>query len=54
MSDETELAKNPPPTAHDSTNGLNLALIYGLVATVLLVAMGIAALIVFPFYRHRH
>ena len=33
--------------------GPNLVLIYSLIALALLGAIGIAAFIVFPFYRHR-
>lgn len=33
--------------------GVNLVLIYSLMLVAFLVAMGLAALIVLPFYRHR-
>ena len=33
--------------------GVNLALIYGLIALAMLAAIALAALVVTPFYRHR-
>ena len=36
------------------SGGPNLALIYGLLGVALLVAIGLALLVVFPFYRLRH
>lgn len=37
-----------------ASQGPSLLLIYGLIALGLLVAIGIALLVVFPFYQHRH
>jgi hypothetical protein len=34
--------------------GPNLTLLYSLLGTALLAAIAIAALIILPFYRHRH
>ena len=34
-------------------SGLNLKLIYGLIVAALVVAIGIAALVVLPFYQRR-
>ena len=44
----------PHPRNRDQeSSGPNLALIYGLLGAALLLAIGIALLVVFPFYR-RH
>lgn len=42
-----------PQPAGEPAKGPNLVLIYGLLALALLAAMGVAALIVLPFYRGR-
>jgi hypothetical protein len=34
--------------------GPNLILIYGLMLFALLIAIGLATLVVWPFYQHRH
>jgi hypothetical protein len=46
-----------PQSSHESeekpSKGINLTLIYSLLALSLIVAMGIAVLIVLPFYHRR-
>jgi hypothetical protein len=37
-----------------SSRGLNLSLLYTILGIALLVALGIAAMIILPFYQHRH
>lgn len=34
--------------------GPNLALLYSLLGLALLISLGIAAMIILPFYQHRH
>lgn len=34
--------------------GPNLLLVYGLMLAALLIAIGLATLVVWPFYQHRH
>lgn len=36
-----------------ASSGPNLTLIYGFMLIAFLIAMGVAAMIVWPFYRHR-
>ncbi|MGD1063751.1 MAG: hypothetical protein ABR860_10870 [Terracidiphilus sp.] len=40
-------------TGGESSQGPNLVLLYSLIALALAVAIGLAALIVLPFYQHR-
>lgn len=49
---EQERAEAPEEDGAASS-GANLFLIYGLMLLALLVAIGIAAMIVWPFYKHR-
>jgi hypothetical protein len=54
MSDPEILPPGPEPHAKDrSSLGPSLALIYGFIALALAVAIGLALLIVRPFYRRR-
>ncbi|HWG20531.1 MAG TPA: hypothetical protein VG225_08360 [Terracidiphilus sp.] len=39
--------------ADKAPRGVNLALVYGLMLLALLIAIGLATLIVLPFYHHR-
>lgn len=51
-----ELERRPEPSGEDEgrpAKGPNLALIYGLLALALAAAIGLALLIVFPFYHRR-
>lgn len=43
-----------PNQARPNESGPNLAVMYSLIALALVVAIGLAALIVWPFYQHRH
>ncbi len=44
----------PPPTDdHDQPRGPNLVLIYTLIIVAMLVAIGVAAMVVLPFYHRR-
>jgi hypothetical protein len=53
MSDrEQRVAKENKPEA-EGAQGPNLVLLYGLIALALAVAIGLAVLIVLPFYRRR-
>jgi hypothetical protein len=53
-------AKGVPVRQHDETDGEqeqsgpNLVVMYSLIAVALIVAIGFAVLIVWPFYQHRH
>ena len=40
-------------TGGDPSQGPNLVILYSLIALALAVAIGLAALIVLPFYQHR-
>jgi hypothetical protein len=53
MSDQKGIESHPDPTGDGSTGGLNLILVYSLIAVALLAAIVIALFIVLPFY-HRH
>ena len=44
---------NPDGRGETPSSGVNLGLIYGLIALAFMVAIGFALLIVLPFY-HRH
>ena len=44
---------DPPRGREEEPSGPNLVLLYSLIAIALLVAIGIAALIVLPFYLRR-
>jgi hypothetical protein len=51
-----ELERRPEPPGEEEdgrAKGPNLALIYGLLALALAAAIGLALLIVFPFYHRR-
>ena len=51
---ELERRPKPPGEEEDGQNkGPNLALIYGLLVLALAAAIGLALLIVFPFYHRR-
>jgi hypothetical protein len=54
MSDERLVVKQAPSHEVEISRGPNLVLIFSLLGVALLAAMGIAALIVLPFYRHSH
>jgi hypothetical protein len=54
MSDGSPASKEAEPGEDKPSQGTNLWLFYSLLGVALLVAMGIATLIVLPFYRHRH
>ncbi|MGA7110781.1 MAG: hypothetical protein WBV28_06145 [Terracidiphilus sp.] len=54
MSKEQLAGKQAPPQEDGTSRGANLVLIYSLLVGAMLAAMGIAALIVLPFYRHSH
>jgi hypothetical protein len=49
MSDAERAADDP----NDSGEGPNLKLIYALIALALIVAIGLAAMVVLPFYLRR-
>jgi hypothetical protein len=53
----SELERPEPESASDAedprSNGLNLKLIYSLIALAMVLAIGFAALIVLPFYHRR-
>lgn len=53
MNDHDERVANASEPEEDSAPGPNLVLLYSLIALALVVAIGLAALIVLPFYRHR-
>jgi hypothetical protein len=42
------------PLGDHIQHGPNLLLVYGLMLLALLVAIGLATLVVWPFYQHRH
>ncbi|HEY6487543.1 MAG: hypothetical protein WCC26_10625 [Terracidiphilus sp.] len=46
--------KDAEPEEKEPAKGPNLVLLYSLLALALVVSMGIAALIILPFYQHRH
>ncbi|HSZ17526.1 MAG TPA: hypothetical protein VK764_10525 [Terracidiphilus sp.] len=54
MSNEQLVGKQAPRQEDETSRGPNLVLIYSLLLVALVAAMGIAALIVLPFYRHSH
>jgi hypothetical protein len=54
MSNEQLVGKQAPADEDRTSRGPNLVLIYSLLLVALVAAMGIAALIVLPFYRHSH
>lgn len=43
----------PSPISDDEPKGINLTLVYSLIALALVAAIGLALLIVFPFYHRR-
>jgi hypothetical protein len=43
----------PIDEGDEQSSGLNLKLIYGLIVAALLAAIGVAALVVLPFYQRR-
>jgi hypothetical protein len=49
MNDPERTQKDEPE--EEKSSGPNLVLLYSLIALALIVAMGLAVLIVFPFYR---
>jgi hypothetical protein len=53
----SELERRPDPSGDDEENGQakgpNLVLIYGLLVLALATAIGLALMIVFPFYHRR-
>ena len=53
MNDRDNAGNHPSPTAVTSANGINLVLVYSLIAVALLGAIIIALLIVLPFYHRR-
>ena len=54
MSNPDRPTEEKMDSSEDSPSpGLNLVLIYSLLALALLAAIGLAALIVLPYYRHR-
>lgn len=53
MSDLDKRGANGPESQEDEPRGANLKLIYGLIGLALALAIGIAALIVLPFYERR-
>lgn len=53
MSDRDKRGALGPESSKDEPQGPNLTLIYSLIGLALLVAVGIAALIVLPFYQRR-
>jgi len=54
MSDPEILPPSPEPHAKvQPSQGPSLALLYGLIALALAAAIGLALLIVMPFYRRR-
>ena len=44
---------NPPHQEEEPSQGPNLVLLYSLIALALVVAIGFALMIVFPFYLRR-
>jgi hypothetical protein len=44
---------SPDKDADDAPRSINLVLVYGLMALALVVAIGVALLIVLPFYHRR-
>lgn len=48
------LPPDPSDKNEEQSSGPNLVLIYSLIALGFLIAIGCAALIVLPFYSHRH
>ena len=53
MSSDTPVEPQRAPEDDEPSKGLNLVLVYSLIAAAFLVAMGLAVMIVLPFY-HRH
>jgi hypothetical protein len=51
--DQNQLDQNQPAQDETPRRGVNLTLIYGLIALAMLVAIAVAALIVLPFYNRR-
>lgn len=43
-----------PNQSGPNQSGPNLVVMYALIALALVLAIGLAALIVWPFYQHRH
>jgi hypothetical protein len=48
-----ENLREPEPIPDDEPRGINLTLVYSLIALALIAAIGLALLIVFPFYHRR-
>ena len=53
MSDGTNLPQNPGDDQDDPESGVNLKVIYSLIALAILAAIAIATFIVLPFYHRR-
>jgi len=53
MSKLENSGKLPDDHVEEESSGLNLKLVYSLIALALLAALAVAALIVFPFYLRR-
>jgi hypothetical protein len=53
MSNETPVKPQQVPEDDEPSKGPNLVLIYSLLAAAFLAAMGLAVLIVLPFYHRR-
>lgn len=51
---ENEPGHENDPIGDHIGRGPNLLLVYGLMLFALLVAIGLATLVVWPFYQHRH
>jgi hypothetical protein len=53
MSDREKRAAKAGKPDEEDAQGPNLVLLYSLIVLALAVAIGLAALIVWPFYQHR-
>jgi hypothetical protein len=53
MSDRDKRAASAPKPEEEGAQGPNLVLLYSLIALALAVAIGLAMLIVLPFYQRR-
>jgi hypothetical protein len=51
---ESKPGQENEPLGDHIQRGPNLLLVYGLMLLALLIAIGLATMVVWPFYQHRH
>lgn len=54
MSSEKPVARDAQAEEDEPAQGPNLVALYSFLGLALLIALGIAAFIILPFYQHRH